>query len=124
MRHSNTLLAATAITTLFLSASPGRADPYHSTEYHFRVDLPPNWEPFTGDELKRENTEAEQVFPGMEVTIVAGFRPAGSDIRSSVIWVQRDKRVTSKMSFEELERELTRDLAAARKREPEAYLRL
>jgi hypothetical protein len=123
MRRSNALLAAAALA--LVSAAPGRADPYHNTEYHFRVDLPPGWTVLSAEELRRTNAVLEKMFPGMEVTMVAGFQPRKGDfVDTGCVLVQVDRRVTNKTSFEELERELKRDVPASRRGEPEATLRL
>lgn len=134
MNCSNCLLAAATATIVFASAAPGRADPYHSAEHRFRLDVPAGWEACSAEELKRTNQISGHEFPGMDVAMVAGFRPVGSapagrpgptPVRQdAIVFVQFDRRAAGKAPFEELEAEITRDLAAVERDEPEAMLRL
>jgi hypothetical protein len=139
MRRSDILFAAVVAAVLAFAGS-GRADQYHNTEYRFTFDVPAGWVPCAADELKRANQISGEEFPGMEVNFVAGFRPTPpprptpdrngfvpvtTPLRSdAVVFVQIDKRVNDKTSFEDLEKEITKDFAAHERGEPEAMIRL
>src|SRR5215218_2103925 len=139
MRRSDILFAAIVAAGL-VSAAPGRAEQYHNIEYRFTFDVPAGWVPCAAEELKRANQISGEEFPGMEVTFVAGFRPTPPPrpapdrngfvpvtvpLRTdAVVFVQIDKRANDKTSFEDLEKEITRDFAAHERGEPEAMIRL
>jgi len=124
MGRSNGFLAAAATVVVFASATPARAVPYQSLLHRFSLELPPGWEAISTTEMKGENEAANRLMPGMQVNLLAGFRRTKRDVGSSFIWLQHDPRVTAATTFDELQQELTRDFAAARRREPEALLRL
>jgi hypothetical protein len=123
MRLSNSLLLA--VVAVLGASGTGRADPYRSAEHHFTLELPSGWEILPDDDLNRANDGARREFPGMDVTMVVGFRPAkGDPARTGFVLVQLDKRATNKTPFEEFQRDMANDLAGARRGEPEAKLRL
>jgi hypothetical protein len=125
MQFSHGLMAAVIASIIFVSANPVQAEPYHNPEYHFHLDIQPGWEVWPKEDLKKSNQLLQESFPGMDMSMVVGFRPVQtSQTRDVFLFVQYDKRVSEKTTFDELEKELTRDYAAFVRGEPEATLRL
>lgn len=123
MRWPARLIAAVL---LVLAAGRAGADPYHNAEYKFGVELPPGWRAMRSGELKQVNAVMNRAMEVVEIKYVAGFRYGTGDLgKVPFALVQLDTEPAG-MSFDELEKEITRDIAVAKSnaRDPAVWARV
>jgi hypothetical protein len=103
-------LCTAAAAVLLGSAGPLSARPYRDANLHCALELPADWDEMTPDELGQIREFARQS-GGMNVNFTAGFRPRNSPPGSyPYVLVQWQKVNTAGASYDQIERELAREL--------------